>query len=139
MKLNGVIPLLCIALLTSCNSEKKETNSNTTSSQKFASGKQVYDDFCITCHMPNGKGVSNAFPPLDNSDYLKEKRTESIRAIKYGLKGKITVNGKTYNSAMTKQGLTDEEITDVMNYITNSWTNKNKSLITIDEVSKVQP
>lgn len=139
MKLNGVMTLLCVALLTSCNFEKKETNSNTASSQKFASGKQVYDDFCITCHMPNGKGVSNAFPPLDNSDYLKDKRTESIRAIKYGLNGKIIVNGKTYNSAMTKQGLSDEEIADVMNYITNSWTNENKSLITVDEVSKVQP
>ena len=139
MKLNTIIPLLSIALLISCNSEKKETSSNTIASQKFASGKQVYDDFCITCHMPNGKGIPNAFPPLDNSDYLKEKRTESIRAIKYGLKGKITVNGKTYNSVMTKQGLSNEEIVDVMNYITNSWTNENKSLITVDEVSKVQP
>ncbi len=139
MKLNGIIILLCIALLMSCNSEKKETNSNAAASKEFASGKQIYDDFCISCHMSNGKGVPSAFPPLDNSDYLKNKRTASIRAIKYGLKGEITVNGKTYNSAMAKQGLSNEEIADVMNYITNSWTNENKLLITVDEVSKVQP
>jgi len=139
MKLNGLMTLLCITLATSCNSEKKEANYRKNSSQKFTAGKQVYDDFCITCHLPNGKGITNTFPPLDNSDYLKEKRIESIKAIKYGLKGAITVNGKTYNGVMTKQGLTDKEIADVMNYITNSWSNKNNVLITEKEVSKIYP
>ena len=37
------------------------------------------------------------------------------------LRGPITVNGENYNSIMVSQGLDDEEISDVVNYILNSW------------------
>ncbi len=125
-------------LLFSCYSEKKKTTAESIRTQDFVSGKQVYDDFCINCHMVNGKGVPNIFPPLASSDYLMSKREESIRSIKYGLKGPIEVNGKKYNGVMAQQGLSNKEISDVMNYITNSWNNKNVELVTENEVSKVQ-
>ncbi len=67
--------------------------------------------------MPNGKGVPKAFPPLADSDYLRENQNESIKAVKYGMSGEIIVNGITYNSAMAPLGLSDEEVADVMNYI----------------------
>ena len=129
--------ILGATLLLSCNSEKKKIATNV-KTQDFISGKLVYDDFCINCHMPDGKGVPNAFPPLANSDYLMSKREESIRSIKYGLKGPIEVNGVKYNGVMAKQGLSDKEIADVMNYITNNWNNKNEELVTENEVSKIQ-
>jgi mono/diheme cytochrome c family protein len=100
-------------------------------------GKEVYTDMCVTCHLPSGKGVANVFPPLAKSDYLMNKRTESIRAIKYGLQGKITVNGATYNQIMSPLGLEDDEVADVMNYITNSWGNKNLKMTTVKEVEAV--
>lgn len=100
-------------------------------------GKEVYTDMCVTCHLPSGKGVANVFPPLAKSDYLMNKRTESIRAIKYGLQGKITVNGATYNQIMSPLGLEADEVADVMNYITNSWGNKNLKMITVNEVEVV--
>lgn len=100
-------------------------------------GKEVYADMCITCHLANGEGIPKVYPPLAKSDYLMEKREASIRAIKYGLKGKIEVNGVTYNSMMLKTGLDSDEIADVMNYITNSWGNKNSKMITIKEVEAV--
>lgn len=56
-------------------------------------GSIVYEDFCMQCHLPDGNGVPNAFPPLNQSDYLMNKRKESIKAIKFGLSGEITVNG----------------------------------------------
>lgn len=101
-------------------------------------GSEIYADFCVTCHMPDGKGVEGTFPPLANSDYLKKNRAASIRGIKFGQEGEITVNGKTYNGYMASLGLDDEEIADVMNYITNSWGNKNDKIITKEEVSKVK-
>lgn len=101
-------------------------------------GKVVYDDFCITCHMGNGEGLVGAFPPLAKSDYLMNNRAKSIHAIKFGLQGEITVNGKKYNSAMASLGLTDEEVADVMNYITNSWGNKNDKIVTVKEVSEIK-
>lgn len=101
-------------------------------------GKEIYSDFCVTCHLPNGKGVEKVYPPLANSDYLKKNREASIKAIKFGLQGEITVNGKKYNSAMASLGLSNEEIADVMNYITNSWGNKNNKMVTETEVSKIK-
>lgn len=131
--------LIAIFIMVSCQfSDKKMAQNTVPAAQEFSKGKQVYDDFCIQCHLANGEGVPNTFPPLAKSDYLKTKREASIRALKYGLSGEIVVNGKTYNGNMAAQGLTDEEITNVMNYITNSWGNKNTRLITEEEVSKVE-
>lgn len=100
-------------------------------------GKEVYTDFCIQCHLGNGKG-NTSNPPLANSDWLVNKRKESIHAVKYGQSGPIVVNGKTYNSVMSPMGLTDEEVADVMNYIMNSWGNKQSKMVTVVEVSGVK-
>lgn len=35
-------------------------------------------------------------------------------------------------------GLSDDEVTDVMNYITNSWGNKNDKIVTEKEVLKIK-
>ena len=129
--------LTLVLLVSACNSSDRKIVQNfNTKSQDFSEGKD--NDFCIQCHMANGKGVPKVFPPLAKSDYLKNYRIESIKAIKYGLSGEITVNGEKYNTAMASQGLTNKEIAAVMNYITNSWGNKNTSLITEEEVSKVE-
>jgi mono/diheme cytochrome c family protein len=61
----------------------------------------------------------------------------SIRAIKYGLQGEVTVNGETYNNIMTPLGLDDKEVADVMNYILNSWGNEAEAMITEAEVAEV--
>lgn len=105
--------------------------------QSIADGEEIYADFCLQCHMDNGQGVPGSFPPLAKSDYLKNI-DQSIHAIKYGLKGPITVNGKSYNSNMISQGLDDEEIADVMNYILRSWGNKTDVIITEDKVAAIQ-
>ncbi|MGB2171904.1 MAG: c-type cytochrome [Flavobacteriaceae bacterium] len=104
--------------------------------QSLIDGKEIYTDFCVQCHMPNGKGVSGTFPPLANSDYLNNI-DNSIKAIKYGLKGPIKVNGKDYNTVMANQGLDDEEIADVMNYILRSWGNTTKKIITEEQVTSI--
>ncbi|MBJ6366987.1 c-type cytochrome [Snuella sedimenti] len=101
-------------------------------------GKDIYTDFCVTCHLPSGEGVENIYPPLAKSDYLIKNRTTSIKGLKYGLKGEIVVNGKTYNGLMAPLGLYDDEIADVMNYINNSWGNKNDSIVTKEEVAKIK-
>lgn len=106
--------------------------------ESITRGHEIYTDFCISCHLSNGEGVENIYPPLAKSDFLIQKREESIRAIKYGQEGEIVVNKKTYNSNMAALGLSDDEVADVMNYITNSWGNKNDKIVTKEEVSKLQ-
>lgn len=88
-----------------------------------ARGKEVYSEVCMTCHLANGKGTPGAFPPLANSDYLLKSRKEIIHTVKYGLSGPITVNGQKYDNVMPSPGLSDKEIADVLNYISNSWGN----------------
>lgn len=100
-------------------------------------GKDIYTDFCIQCHLASGKGDLVNFPPLDGSDWLLKKRKESIHAVKYGQTGMIIVNGKKFNNTMPPLGLENQEVADVMNYIMNSWSNKQKKMVTAEEVKAV--
>ena len=109
-----------------------------TKKESIAEGQEIYQDFCVQCHLNSGEGVSGVFPPLKSSDYLLNNIEKSIAGIKYGLKGKIIVNDEIYNSVMLNQGLDDEEIADVMNYILNEWGNSFKKQITAQYVIEIQ-
>ena len=105
--------------------------------QSIVDGDEIYQDFCIQCHLGNGEGVIGIYPPLANSDYLFDDIDRSIRNIKYGLSGPIIVNDKEYNTVMLNNGLDDEEVADVMNYILNSWGNRTDEVITKERVAEV--
>ena len=105
--------------------------------QSIADGKEIYNDFCVQCHLDNGKGVSGVFPPLAKSDYLLSNVEMSIRGLKYGLSGPIVVNGEEYNGVMQNQGLDNLEIADVMNFILNNWGNESKEIITENQVANI--
>lgn len=81
--------------------------------------------------------MEGVFPPLANSDYLVKNKERSIHAIKFGQEGEITVNGTVYNNVMPAQGLSDQEVADVMNYIQNSWGNKGK-YVSVKDVEQVK-
>lgn len=88
-------------------------------------GEQVYATYCASCHQPTGEGVEAAFPPLAKTSYLKNQK-RAIGIVLTGQEGEITVNGKKYNAAMAPLSqLSDKEIADVLNYVSNSWGNKN--------------
>ena len=107
--------------------------------QSIEEGTLIYQDFCLQCHGSEGKGESGVFPPLAQSDYLMENITQSIQGIKYGMRGVMVVNGVVYEGMMAAQGLDDEEIADVMNYILNSWGNSIQEQITEEQVRSVGP
>ena len=100
-------------------------------------GQTVYSSYCIACHQANGAGLDPAFPPLAKSDYLMADAKRAIAIVMHGKSGEITVNGKKYNGQMPDFGLNDEQITDVLNYVRNSWGNKGKA-ITVAEVKAVR-
>ena len=107
--------------------------------ESITRGNEIYNDFCVQCHLDNGEGVAGIFPPLSNSDYLLNNIRESIYGIKYGMEGPITVNGELYDGIMVSQGLDNEEIADVMNYILNSWENSyNNEIITPSLVNEIK-
>ena len=122
------------------NDEKKKPvvkSNEKTLAQKLKDGKQVYMKTCFACHQAEGQGIPNAFPPLAKSDYLNADVKRAIDIVLNGKTGEIKVNGKKYNSVMTRQTLTEEEVADVMTYVYNSWGN-NKTNVSIKTVKEVK-
>jgi mono/diheme cytochrome c family protein len=105
-------------------------------SKSIGRGKSVYEEFCMLCHMASGEGVKNTFPTLVKSDFFAQ-REATLRAVKFGQKGAITVNGVKYNGMMPAPGLTDGEIADVMNYVFASWGNSGHKAVTAAEVKAI--
>ena len=110
---------------------------NKTKKESIKAGSEIYQDFCVQCHLSTGIGVFGVFPPLKASDYLLENTSLGIAGIKYGLKGKIIVNNEEYDGLMIRQGLDNEEVADVMNYILNEWGNETTDFINPNQVSKI--
>lgn len=117
-------------------SEAKPTKAKTKEEQ-IKLGKALFDSNCLACHQANGQGVPNAFPPLAQSDYLNADPMRGVNAVLRGLSGKITVNGKEFNSVMPAVALNDDQIADVVTYVINSFGNKGGQ-ITADQVAKAR-
>lgn len=117
--------------------------SQNASAQKFdlkasiERGKEVYNAYCITCHMEQGEGIESVFPPVAKSDYLMADKRRSIHQVINGVSGEIKVNKVVYNGEMTGFDLTDEEVSDVLNYVRNSFGNKGEA-VTPNEVNSVR-
>jgi mono/diheme cytochrome c family protein len=92
-------------------------------------GEGIYASYCLSCHMENGEGIDGVFPPVAKSDYLMADKKRSIHEVIYGVSGEMKVNGKIYNGDMPGFDLTDEEVSDVLNYIRNSWGNKGAAVL----------
>ncbi|MFD1095512.1 c-type cytochrome [Salegentibacter chungangensis] len=145
-----LLSLVLLVIIIGCKSDKKErkaeekpapvTQQEVQSPQEksIAEGKKIYSKLCAACHLPGGKGIPGTYPPLAGSDWLTEKRKESIRAVKYGLEGDIVVNGKKYNNLMTPMGLDDQQVADVMNYVMSSWGNELTDMVTPQEVANIK-
>lgn len=138
-----LLSLLCLSFISLVifsfsNSRAQNYSKQTPLEESIKRGAEVYQGFCMRCHLPNGNGVASVYPPVANSNWLTEKREESIHAVKYGLKGEIEVNGETYNNLMSPMGLSDKEVADVMNYIMNNFKNTQKTPVTPKEVAKIK-
>lgn len=106
---------------------------------QMAKGKQIYMGNCFACHLPSGEGIPGVFPPLAKSDYMMADRDRAIRIVMKGLNGPITVNGQAYNGVMPPQRdiLTEEQMADVLTYVTNTWGNTAEAF-TVDDVRRVK-
>ena len=99
----------------------------------LSNGKNVYETYCMSCHMDNGAGVPGAFPSLVKTGNLADKN-RLVKVILQGVRGPIDVKGTKYDGEMTSISLTDKETADVINYIRNTWGNK-APMITLAEVA----
>ena len=147
-----LILAIFLAALFGCKEDKKETSEVTTEvsgssipqqhsselKQSISQGSEIYNYFCASCHLASGEGIMGTFPPLAKSNWITDKRTETIHTVKFGRSGPIEVNGKKYDNLMPSLGLTDEEVTDVLNYISHSWGNSVKKPFSKEEVAAIE-
>lgn len=102
--------------------------------KSMAAGLEIYSINCQSCHMENGEGVEDTFPPLASSDYMMADKNRLIRLILNGASEPMKVNGKTYESFMPGYPLSDQETADLLNYVRNSFGNTG-GVTTVAEVA----
>src|SRR5882672_1608142 len=88
-------------------------------------GKKVYEKFCITCHQVDGGGVPDLNPPLEKTSYVLGSKTRLIRIVLKGLNSHEDIDGESYSNTMAPLNyLKDQQISDVLTYVRNSFGNK---------------
>jgi nitrite reductase (NO-forming) len=109
-----------------------------TQEEQINAGKVLFTGTCSVCHQANGEGLAGVFPPVAKSDYLNQDPKRAISTVLRGLSGKVTVNGKEYNSVMPPMNqLNDDEVANILTYVLNSWGNAG-GRISAEDVKKVR-
>jgi len=130
MKNKWMFFLYISIFLYSCGGSNKQESvetmqNNQIATTEFLKGKQIYELRCANCHKKNGNGMGGLYPPISGSDYLVGHFDEVVCLIKKGSNAPLVVNGKEYKMPMPPHSdLSKVEISDLMNYIMNAWSNK---------------
>ena len=106
---------------------QSQTEQAQPASLDLSAGETVFTTNCVSCHQTTGQGVAGAFPPLAGHvpALYNADRSYPINVLLYGLQGEIQVEGQSYNGVMASwKQLSDENIADVLNYVSNTWGNK---------------
>ncbi len=102
-------------------------------------GQNVYLINCLACHQVDGGGVPHLNAPLDGATAVKANdKAKLIRIVLKGMTDRVEIDGESYSNNMAPHPeLTDQQISDVLTYVRNSWTNK-ASAVTQAEVKAVR-
>lgn len=104
----------------------------------LAQGKQVYTQYCLSCHQADGGGVQNINPPLIKTTYVLGDKARLTNILVHGFAEKVAINGETYNNVMPAHDfLTDAQMAAVLTYVRNSFGNK-ASAISVAEVKTIR-
>ena len=110
----------------------------------ITAGKTVYMQSCMACHQITGQGVPGAFPTLAGTEFVNGDHRRLVAIVLKGIQGPLKVNGAVFATGMPNPELTfpilkdDKNVADVLNYVRNSFTNKNDAPITPEFVGKVR-
>jgi len=92
-------------------------------------GKTIYSNLCASCHMANGAGIPGVYSPLTGVDSLVNNKSRLAKSILQGVQGPVKIKGVEYKGNMRSFTLTDQEVSDLLNYIRNSWGNEGKAIL----------
>ncbi|WP_265242788.1 PVC-type heme-binding CxxCH protein [Muriicola sp. Z0-33] len=125
-------------------SMRTKTDLEGSEEELFVKGEEIYnrEGYCVTCHQPDGKGLSaSQFPPLAGVEWVTGNEERLIKLTLNGLMGPLELKGKTYPGQvpMTPFGgiLNDEEIAAVLTFVRNAFGNK-ASAISPEKVKEIR-
>lgn len=123
-----IIPFFAVMLAMSIWSSCKDS--------PYQQGEILYNYYCANCHSEDGTGLKGLIPPLANADWVKNNPTQLACLIRNGMKGKVVVNGKTYDQEMAGfPQLTRYELANIINYINQAWGN-DYGVIKVTDIKK---
>ncbi len=101
-----------------------------TDAEKFEKGMGHFSIHCASCHGADGGGMAMLAPPLDGSEWVTGSEHQLAAILLQGLSGPVIVAGQKYDlpAAMPalrdSRAVNDQQISEIMTYIRNAWTNK---------------
>ena len=107
-------------------------------------GKAVYMQTCIACHQPTGLGVPPAFPPLAGTDFTTGDARRMVAMVIKGVNPPLKVKDVTYAVPMPPPEVQfpilkdDGKLADVVNFVRNSFGNKDEKGVTPEFVAAVR-
>lgn len=104
----------------------------------IAAGEQLYNTYCATCHLNDGNGDGNRYPPITASEWVSGNPRKLVELVLKGLSGPVEVKGKSYNGVMPAHDfLSDEQVAQILTYIRMGFKN-NSSPIVGKDVKRVR-
>jgi mono/diheme cytochrome c family protein len=88
--------------------------------ERLAAGKTIYEDNCRSCHQSNGKGIPGSAPALAGNDAVTA--AEPFNVIMAILEG-FPTQGTWGAMGSFAANLSDDQISDVTNYVRTAWGN----------------
>ena len=98
-------------------------------------GAKLYIDNCSGCHQSSGRGITNVIPPLaSNPAVLAPNGSNVVKVIIRGIEAR---NGYIPMPSFALR-LSDEEITQITNYVRASWGNSAAQNVTASMVKSIR-
>ncbi|HEY8898112.1 MAG TPA: PQQ-dependent sugar dehydrogenase [Niastella sp.] len=80
-------------------------------------GKEIFLNYCASCHKAGGEGLAGNFPPLKDNPTLKNSE-KLVSILTHGRSGEQTIMGQIYSQSMPGFSfLTDEQMLDLLNFM----------------------
>ena len=86
-----------------------------------AAGQTVYLAHCAMCHQVDGRGITNKIPALDGNGMVRAYGPQSATRV---ILGGLEAHGSYAMMPGVGTAMTDQEISDVTNYIRQAWSNR---------------
>ena len=126
----GTVLMVISSMIYSCQSSQEIEYA-----KYMSNGKDLYIARCQNCHGEKGEGLGELAPPLTDTIFLKNNKSEIACIIKNGSHREMIIHGKKYDGKMPGFNFAAIDIAQLTVYITNSFGN-NQGMYTYEEVSR---